>query len=110
MNGAAFRRSLSSSQWSIEPKWNSQIRWGLRDTKDQKLIKYVGLPKSGEWQVSGSTLRSPDVSVSSGRSPWDPCVARSHESKRDSHPLGPPAASVVLLPFGCPKHSSQMGT
>jgi hypothetical protein len=34
----------------IEPKWKNQIRWGLRDAKDQKLIKHVGLPKSGEWQ------------------------------------------------------------
>jgi hypothetical protein len=34
----------------IEPKWKNQIRWGLRDAKDQKLIKHIGLPKSGEWQ------------------------------------------------------------
>jgi hypothetical protein len=34
----------------IEPKWKNQIRWGLRDAKDKKLIKHVGLPKSGEWQ------------------------------------------------------------
>lgn len=34
----------------IEPKWKNQIRWGLRDAKEQKLIKHVGLPKSGEWQ------------------------------------------------------------
>jgi hypothetical protein len=33
----------------IEPKWKNQIRWGLRDAKDEKLIKHVGLPKSGEW-------------------------------------------------------------
>ena len=34
----------------IEPKSKNQIRWGLRDAKDQKLIKHIGLPKSGEWQ------------------------------------------------------------
>jgi len=34
----------------IEPKWKNGIRWGLRDAKDQGLIKHVGLPKSGEWQ------------------------------------------------------------
>jgi hypothetical protein len=34
----------------IEPKWKNGIRWGLRDAKDQGLIKHNGLPKSGEWQ------------------------------------------------------------
>jgi hypothetical protein len=34
----------------IEPKWKNGIRWGLRDAKDQGLIKHVGLPKSGQWQ------------------------------------------------------------
>lgn len=34
----------------IEAKWKNQIRWGLRDARDQKLIRHVGLPKSGEWQ------------------------------------------------------------
>jgi len=34
----------------IEPKWKNQIRWGLRDAKEQRLIKHVGLPRSGEWQ------------------------------------------------------------
>jgi len=34
----------------IEPKWKNGIRWGLRDAKDQGLIKHIGLPKSGEWQ------------------------------------------------------------
>jgi hypothetical protein len=34
----------------IEPKWKNEIRWGLRDAKDHKLIKHVGLRKSGEWQ------------------------------------------------------------
>jgi hypothetical protein len=33
----------------IEPKWKNQIRWGLRDAKEQKLIRKIGLPKSGEW-------------------------------------------------------------
>jgi hypothetical protein len=34
----------------IEPKWKNGIRWGLRDARDQGLIKHVGLPKSGEWR------------------------------------------------------------
>jgi hypothetical protein len=34
----------------IEPKWKNQIRWGLRDAQNKKLIKHIGLPKSGEWQ------------------------------------------------------------
>jgi hypothetical protein len=33
----------------IEAKWKNQIRWGLRDAKDQKLIRKVGSPRSGEW-------------------------------------------------------------
>jgi len=34
----------------MEPKWKNGIRWGLRDAKDQGLIKHVGLPRSGEWE------------------------------------------------------------
>jgi hypothetical protein len=34
----------------IEPKWKHQIRRGLQDAQDKKLIKHIGLPKSGEWQ------------------------------------------------------------
>jgi predicted NAD-dependent protein-ADP-ribosyltransferase YbiA (DUF1768 family) len=35
----------------VEQKWKNQIRFGLRDAKDQGLIKHIGTPKSGQWQV-----------------------------------------------------------
>jgi hypothetical protein len=34
----------------IEEKWKNQIRWGLRDAQDQKLIRHIGSPKSGLWE------------------------------------------------------------
>jgi hypothetical protein len=39
-----------TNSWPIEPKWKNDIRYGLRDAKDQGLIKHIGTPKSREWQ------------------------------------------------------------
>jgi hypothetical protein len=34
----------------IEPKFKNLIRFGLRDARDQGLIKHIGTPKSCLWE------------------------------------------------------------
>jgi hypothetical protein len=34
----------------IEPKWKNDIRFGLRDARDQSMIKHIGTERSGQWQ------------------------------------------------------------
>lgn len=34
----------------VEEKWKNEIRFGLRLAVNQRLIRHVGTPKSGQWQ------------------------------------------------------------
>ena len=36
--------------YPIEEKWKKDIRFGLQDAKNQRLIEHVGSPKSGAWK------------------------------------------------------------